>query len=294
MKATYQQTDHGRWVPAGEQLPFADDPLETAFGIFHGDGFVKKDGVDLCVLGTVRPARAVRATEVRLSVGSHTSTLHVYGDRRWTRAGHRALVASSPELFQEMPLSYDRAYGGKTEHDYEAMVWPDNPVGRGYYLSESAALGQPLANIETAVATPVRSWTDQPTVAGWGPYPCFWGIRAREGVIPPEKVEAGNFGRITPRLNNHAHPELIVPTLPDEAELTIKGLQAEVLTYRVPRLSVRLDVTVGGALIAQPEPRVDGVFIWTDQGLATVTARASFTYPYNKGQVRGARLELVA
>lgn len=294
VKATFQQDDRRRWVPADEQLPFADEPLETAFGIFHGDGFVKKDGVDVCVLGTVRPARALRATEVRLSVGSRSSTLLVYGDRRWTRAGHGPLVASSPELFTEMPLSYDRAYGGKTEYDYEQLVWPDNPVGRGYYLTEEAALGQPLPNIETAATPPVRRWSDQPGVAGWGPYPCFWGIRSREGVKPPERLEAGDFGKITPRLNNHAHPELIVPMLPEDAEITINGMQAEVLTYLVPRLSVRLEVAAAGAVIAQAEPRIDGVFVWTDQGLVTVTARAPFRYPYNKGEVRGARLELVA
>jgi hypothetical protein len=293
VKATFQQDDRRRWVPAGEQLPFADAPLETAFGIFHGDGFARKDGVDVCVLGTVRPARAVRSTEVRLLVGSRRSTLFVCGDRRWTRAGRGGLVASSPEPFQEMPLSYARAYGGKTEYDYEEVIWPDNPVGRGYYLTEQAALGQPLPNVETAAAPPIVRWSDQPGVAGWGPYPCFWGIRSREGVIPPEKIEAGQFGKITPRLNNHAHPELIVPTLPPDAEIAIDGLRAERSTYLVPRLSVRFEVSCGGAVIAQPEPRLDGVFVWVDQGLVTVTARAAFTYPYNKGEVRGARLALV-
>jgi hypothetical protein len=293
VKATFQQDDRGRWVPAGDQLPFADAPLETAYGIFHGDGYVKKDGVDICVMGTVRPARALRATEVRLTVGSRSSTLLVYGDRQW-RTGRGGPVASSPELFEEMPLSYQRAYGGKTEYDYEQLVWPDNPVGRGYYLTEQAALGQPLPNIETAAMPPVRNWSDQPGVAGWGPYPCFWGIRGREAIQPPEKPEPGDFGKISPRLHNHAHPELILPTLPENAEITIKGMRAEVSTYLVPRLSVRLDVTSGGAVIAQPVPRIDGVFIWADQGFVTVTARAPFTYPYNKGEIRGARLALVS
>jgi len=294
VKATFRQDDLGRWVPADEQLPFADEPLETVFGIFHGDGFVKKDGVDVCVLGTLRPGRALRATEVRLSVGGRSSTLVVYGDRRWMRSARGPLVASSPELFTEMPLSYDRAYGGKTEYDYEQMIWPDNPVGRGYYLTEETALGQPLPNIETAAVPAVSQWSDQPGVAGWGPYPCFWGIRSREGVKPPERPEAGDFGTITPRLNNHAHPELILPMLSEDAEITIKGMRAEVLTYLVPRLPVRLDVTCGGAVIAQPVPGIDGVFIFTDEGLVTVTARAPFTYPYNKGEVRGARLSLLA
>ena len=291
VKATFEHAADGRWIPVDEQLPILDDPLLTPFGLFHGEGFVSKEGVDVCVMGTVRPARVVRATELSLRVGAHTSTLMVYGDRRWVRT-RGELAASSPETFTELPLAYARAYGGATEHDYEQVVWPDNPIGRGYYLSAAGAEGGPLPNIESAAERPVRAWSDQPTTAGWAPYPCFWGIRAREGFVSPEVVKPGNFGYPTPRLNNNAHPELVLPALPEGAEIRIRGLRASELAYTLPRLSVRLTVTSGSAVVAEPLTVVDGVYLWADLGHITLTGRARFGYLYTRGEIRGAQLSL--
>lgn len=294
LKATFEQDAKRRWVPVAEQLPIIKEPLPTAFGIFHGEGFMRKQGVDIGVLGTVRLARPRRSAEVTISVGSRRSSLLVYGDRRWVRSGRGGLVASGPDLFQEMPLSYERAYGGKTTHDYEEHTWPDNPVGRGYFLSEEVAEGKPLPTIESATARPVRVWSDQAAVAGWGPYPCFWGLRAREGVKPPEKSDGSDLPTITTRLNNNAHPDLIVPALPPDAEVRISGLQADQLSYPIPRLSVRLEVKTGETAVSVPPIEIDGLFVWPDVGHLTVTARTRFKYPFNRGQVRGARLSLGA
>ncbi len=285
VKATFRR-ESGQWVPVPEQVPLIDAPLPTAFGTFHGDNFMQKDGVDLCVMGTVRPSRPRRAIELGLSVGRGVSSLVVYGDRKWVRAGHLGLKPSDPQPFQELPLSYERAYGGKTTYDHEEVVFADNPVGRGYHLADVDAVDQPLANIESAAGPPVRAWSDRPVVAGWGPYPCFWGLRAREAVTPGEAV----LPCVSPRLNNNAHPDLILSTLPDAAEVRISGLRAAELVVPVPRLSARFEVAVGGAVIAAPTLKVDGVFVWADAGHVTVTGRALFMYPFRRGEVRGARL----
>jgi hypothetical protein len=289
LKATFQRAPGGRWMPAPEQVPLVDAPLPTSFGIFHGDNFMRKDGVDVCVMGTARPSRPRRAVEVGVSIGKHKSSLVVYGDRRWIRNGRRGLAASIPDLFEELPLSYERAYGGKTVHDYEEVVFPDNPIGRGYYLSEAEAAGQPLANIEAAGAPSVASWSDRPPVCGWGPYPCFWALRAREAVTA-DPADPLAPPRISPRLNNNAHPDLVLQALPEGAEIRIEGLRVGELVFPVPPVSARLAVESGGAVIAEPEIRVDGVFVWADLDLVTVTGRAHFTYPYDRGQVRRGRL----
>jgi hypothetical protein len=289
LKATFEQDAKRRWVPTAEQLPIMNEPLPTAFGVFHGETFMRKDGVDVGVLGTVRLARPLRSAEVTVSIGSKKSTLIVYGDRRWVRSG-TGLVASRPEPFQEMPLSYERAYGGKTIHDYEERTWMDNPVGRGYYLSEEGAEGKPLANIESAAARPVRLWSDQAPVAGWGPYPFFWGLRACEAIKPSEPVDEPGLPNISTRINNNAHPDLVVPVLPQDADIRISGLRSDATTYTVPRLGLRLEVKTGDAVIAEPPIEIDGVFVWADLGHVTVTARARFQYPYNRGEIRSARL----
>src|SRR4051812_23213877 len=85
VKATFERGDSGRWVVAREQLPLVEDRLETPFGIFHTDCFSAKQGVDVCVLGSLRLTRPVRSQRVSLEVGQHHSSLRVFGDRRWVR-----------------------------------------------------------------------------------------------------------------------------------------------------------------------------------------------------------------
>ena len=288
VKATFERDEGGRWRPSAEQVPIVDDQLETPFGIFHTDCFVRKEGVDICVLGTIRPSRPSRTVQLRLTAGSYSNALTVFGDRKWVRSGRR-LLPSPPEPFEEMPLAYARAYGGVTVHDYETATWPDNPIGQGYYLSSEAAEGQPLPNIEPAEGPQIRQWNDQPQVAGWGPYPCFWGMRAREGIELPEKPEAGAVGRIKARLNNQAHSSLIVQSLSDDAEIRLRGLQPQELVFTLPRFSPEAEVHLGDQTF-QATGALDGVFLWTNSDRITLTRRIHFTYPYTKGQPRHTRL----
>jgi hypothetical protein len=109
LKSTFERDAFGRLVPAASQMPMVDDPLQTPFGTFHSDCYVRKDGVDLCVLGTVRPERSSRVVQLELTVGSIVSGLTVFGDRQWIAAGG-GLIASEPLPFDESPRR-DSAHG---------------------------------------------------------------------------------------------------------------------------------------------------------------------------------------
>jgi hypothetical protein len=289
VKATFDADEAGRYAPAGEQVPIVGDRLETAFGVFHTDGYVRKDGVDVCVLGSLRLPRPTDRAEVKITVGSLRHELTVFGDRRWVPRGDD-LAPSDAEPFDEMPLAYTHAYGGTTEHDRETFVWPDNPVGRGFYLSEEKALGGLLPNVEARDAPFVRRWQDQPGVSGWAPYPLFWGLRAREGIdvsgIPKDEVA---LPKIRPRLNNHAHPSLILPLLDPNTVIVLDGLRDRRLAFRLPHVRPVVEVRCGAQTYAA-EGKLDGVFVWADVARVTVTHRAHFDYVFRKGEPRGARL----
>lgn len=288
VKATYERGPNGAWAPSAEQVPIVGEPLETPFGIFHSDEYVRKEGVDLCVLGTVLAPRPVRSLQLTLTAGTHSTSLALFGDRRWIKSG-RTLVPSGPEPFEQMPLAYSKAYGGSSVFDYETVTWPDNPVGRGYYLSAEAAEGQPLPNIESATGPQVKTWADQPQAAGWGPYPCYWGIRAREGVELPEKPGPGEPGRLKPRLNNQAHPSLVLRELLADAEIRIRGMRRNELVLQLPLFAPLLAFRQGETT-EEATGALDGVFLWVDAGRVTLTRRIQFTYSYQRGRVRQARL----
>jgi hypothetical protein len=287
VKSTLEWGPHMRWVYAQEQVPIVNDRLDTQFGIFHGDSFVFKEGVDLCVLGTVQLRRSERLAHLELSVGSHTSNLLVFGDRHWTRSGFR-LRPSDPAPFSELPLAYSRAYGGSTEHDYETSVYQDNPIGLGYYLSPEKAVGHPLPNIELATGPLIAEWSDQPSPGGWAPYPQFWGIRAREGMDVPSD-EHTLLPRLKPRLNNNAHPSLVLNSLSPGTVIRVRGMRPDDLVFSVPRMIQRLEIQVGDQT-TEAAGHLDGVFFWADHGRLTLTHRFHFSYRFRRGERRRVRL----
>lgn len=290
VKATFERGDGGRLVPAAEQVPFFDAPCETPFGVFHGEQFAYKDGVDVCVLGTLRSESKVREARVALECLPLRHELVVLGDRHWI-AGGGGLVPSDPEPFDELPLAYARAYGGATQHEDEHFVHTDNPVGLGFYLSEEGASGQPLANVEAAADPRLREWTDRPAPAGWAPYPFWWGLRAREGVeVPPDaKASDAPLPRLKSRLNNNAHPALVVPRVDPEGVVRIRGLRPNEIALPVPPVRFVAEFVVG-AQTTEAAPELDGICVWADVERVTLTLRARSNYLYRDGEERVVRL----
>jgi uncharacterized protein YjbI with pentapeptide repeats len=98
----------------------------------------------------------IPARRVRVKLGAVDKTLWVAGDRRWTRSG-----TTEPEPFVEMPITWDRAFGG--------AGFASNPSGKGAApISIDGVEVWPLPNIEDPRRL-VRSPDDRPSPAGFGP-----------------------------------------------------------------------------------------------------------------------------
>lgn len=97
---------------------------------------------------------------VRAKLGTIDKSLYVVGDRRWKFGG----VASDPEPFTEMPLTWEKAFGGPG--------YPQNPLGKGF-----APIGKgeihPLPNIEHPKHL-IRAPGDRPPPAGFGAIDQMW------------------------------------------------------------------------------------------------------------------------
>jgi uncharacterized protein YjbI with pentapeptide repeats len=105
------------------------------------------------------PGGAQAVSAPRVTIGAVDKTLYVAGDRAWKDG-----VASDPVPFAEMPLTYERAFGGPG--------YAMNPTGKGAAPVGSAEI-HPLPNIEDP-AHLVRSPDDRPRPAGFGPYELTW------------------------------------------------------------------------------------------------------------------------
>jgi uncharacterized protein YjbI with pentapeptide repeats len=105
------------------------------------------------------------AASVRMRVGPIDKTLYVVGDRVWRRDG----VASAPEPFTEMPITYARAFGGEG--------YPQNPIGVGLApIKDGEREVHRLPNIEIPKKL-IMSRSDKPKPAGFGPYDLLWSQR---------------------------------------------------------------------------------------------------------------------
>lgn len=288
MKATYERRPDGQLVAAADPMPITGDPVETPYGILNGDIFLRKEGADLCVLGTLRRSRKVSEMMVTIACGDFKHRLRVYGDRAWIPTGlGNTLTPSAPVPFGEMELTYRRAYGGTATSDGLEAPHPDNPIGRGYALSLQEAQGKRLPNIESATAPPIRSWTDQPEPAGWAPYFMSWGLRARRSLAID--AETGVLTNIAPSVFNNAHPELVLPRIEPGTPVVLDGVRDEPWSFEIPRTQGEVQVSIGDQSF-QTVTRIDGVFIWLDANRIVVAHRGNFKYTFQPGRVRRATL----
>lgn len=217
------------------------------YGTVENDSLYPRRGTDVIVLGDAIPpgGKESVATRVRLSAGPYLMALNVFGDRVWEKLfGAATLTASPPRPFSRMPVTYRNAYGGSATTEVGKVPSPNNPIGKGFYVTKEEALGQPLPNVELA-DQPIQSFEDRPDPGGFGPYSPAWGLRVRDLV----EVESG---KITPRpdrgLFDRAHPALSAKRLASGDRFELTGMTAgKPVDFTLPECPVEVEVFLGGA-----------------------------------------------
>ena len=96
------------------------------------------------------------------------------GNRRWKK-GLFGLKRSAMEPVTEIPIIYERAYGGYDQMDPDPKkqrMDPRNPVGCGVVAKSEHLLGQPLPNFEYP-----KGSLEKAGPAGFGAIDCHWSPR---------------------------------------------------------------------------------------------------------------------
>jgi uncharacterized protein YjbI with pentapeptide repeats len=163
--------DTDMWTAIGEAVPgIVDEGLPKprgevlVFGSCHAPG------------GKPAPMCGVRVRVAPVEVDRRRTVdkkLLVFGDRYW-RGGTFGRSMTEPAPFTQMPLGWERAFGGES--------YPKNPLGRGI----AAAEGNdeiPLPNVEDPAAC-VSSPGQRPEPAGFGPLEMGW---------PQRQSKAGTY-----------------------------------------------------------------------------------------------------
>ena len=164
-KATFAFDARGALAPIEPQPPvtlapvYHGDPAASSLKL-EADTALAKPATDVVVLGTARShAGPVESLDVGARVGPVRKVARVVGDRVYTRTAG-TVVLSRPRPFTEMPLVYERAFGGwdrshadPRRHTFE----PRNPVGVGF--------GTPLSAEGATMPAPNVVSPDKPSPA---------------------------------------------------------------------------------------------------------------------------------
>lgn len=150
-------------TPPIEEDIFWGEPNDTSIQ-YASDIHIGKPFTDIVMIGNAysENSRPVKQLDVNLSVGQVNQTIRVFGDRVWKDG-----KITSPELFDNMPLTYERAYGGMhAAEDQPLIIEERNPVGCGFAGNRTIdeMNGMALPNLENPEQL-IQQFIDQPDPA---------------------------------------------------------------------------------------------------------------------------------
>lgn len=193
----------------GELTPFKKKPTIEAADIHQGDPLKSsltaasetsppKVGGEFYILNATLtpPAGGTTAAEAILSL-THSNgkkfskSIRVAGKRHWQRSWFMTNI-SRAEALTPTSLGYENAYGGtdaKASPKHKQPVYLTNYAGKGY-LASRHCVGVELPQLETVPF--IKSTSDKPRPAGFGPVPVFWMPRRTEQGTPDLEVAKRN------------------------------------------------------------------------------------------------------
>ncbi len=271
-KATFSiMADGGIVLDSQDPYPLFDHPRETEWGLLPSDHAVRfDDRFEVILLGVARAPgrRPITQLPVAMTVAGVRREIWVYGDRYWQgldQAPERLRI-SNPQPFVEMPLTWERAFGGSAEIlvDQGAPILvhdPRNPKGRGFDFSRAAETyremmntpdGYPryprersLPNLEDPDHL-IRTWDDAPDPACWATLPVESSLHALRSVRIPEKAREGDAPEILDMFGYQACSDWIIDAPAPGAAIVLEGLDpGGPIRFRLPGAGLGVDYVVG-------------------------------------------------
>ena len=218
---------------------------------FESDNIPFKPRADIVVVGSAHAPgkRAVTQLDATVRVGSLQKTIRVFGDRRWRFPSRLAgePISTSPEPFQTLELTYERAFGGIDS--IAAAYCPQNLMGVGMIGSKTpeSIHDKLLPNIEDPHRL-IQSWDDRPNPAGFGFYGRGWMPRIKYAGTYDEKYRKEQSPAMPAdfsyALFNGAHPDLqVTGYLRGDEPVELINLSPEpLLRFNLPGVRPRIKV----------------------------------------------------
>ncbi len=293
-------------VKSPDEIVLADDPVavrvvdeltdpknpERSSARYPSDLCIEKRGTDVILVGSAVAKKRVTSVDVGVQVRSKSVALKVHGMREYFRAlAEVAISASVP--FEEMPIAWERAYGGVAE-DY-SVVEARNPAGVGVAKRDRDLVGKLAPQIEHP-GMPYKTSKDRHPPAGLGPLLPHWS---------PRRELAGTFDAawqktrmpLMPldfdvRHNNVATPALIIePSLAMGDNVSVLGMSHDLFAFRIPKMPVMLEALYDSRTEVV-RPTIDTVIIEPGKRRFEMVVRKAFPIGRGHDTLREIRADL--
>lgn len=281
-KATFLIGD--QWTFAEQQFPlyqgdeYWGEPGESSLKNLD-EHHIGKPATDILMYGLAcSPGqRPVRQMDVGLEVGVLRKAIRVFGDRYWQN-----YQISQPQPFVNMPIVYERAFGGRDQHNGQVRaVELRNPVGKGFCGNRADAEmeGMALPNLESSTAL-IRHWQDKPEPVGFGPIAPNWSPRANLGGTYDQQWQQERAPYLpddfNPRFLNAAPPDQIYPGFLQGGEsVRILGMHPDGdFEFNLPYVNLANKVAIKGELLSAPF-RLETLALYPNQKQIAMTWRAA-------------------
>ena len=222
-----------------------------------------KPVTDVVVIGAAHAPRGKRARffDTGLAIGSFKKAVRVFGDRKISLKTF-GFEISEPELFESMPLHYGLAYGGRQiSATGEELIYPRNPVGKGFTLSSEprALVDLVLPNLENPAQLLTADNLVLKSFDRWQQAPKPWALgytsrnfhpRLTFAGLPPGQATIGEIERLqakqsedpqpssgpvplmSPEFASGASEGLALPFLKGDEQVILQYMDPDVPLYR--------------------------------------------------------------
>jgi hypothetical protein len=287
VQATYTLKESGLGLPAEKQLPvnfrgeLRGAPGKSSYKYEPQSAFTKL-ATDVVLIGRAHAPRGhTRELLVRLRVGPLDKGIYVIGDRIWVKSLGISMTAPAP--FEEIPLIYERAFGGwdRSSPDPDKHAFePRNPVGTGFRskhgrfeegiclpnLEDPGNLSRQYGSLTTPAGFGFISPDWQPRAKFAGTYDEQW-MKERMPLLPKD------FDR---RFFNAASPGLVAPgyLTGNEAACIENASPRGTISFNLPGIPPpACRVQLAGRRDALVTTNLDTVIINTDEDLLILVWR---------------------
>jgi hypothetical protein len=274
-RACFEIDPQGRQSPAIEQTEvqrapvFAGDPLTS--GLVRDSDFVlSKNGTDVLLEGGAYAPKSSPTAQCTVHLEVHTirKTLNVLGDRRLSY-GVLGLSIPRPQPFLNIPLTWERTYGGCIRQG-DAFTWePSNPAGTGFSSQPELLNGTLAPNVEyldspyrgpksgrpAALGAIAQHW--QPRAKYGGTYDERW--RLTRDPLVPEDFDRRYF-------RNAPDDQQTQSPLLGHEEVKLLGFTPEgFLGFILPRIKLDMITTFRRYGDVRQEPSIHTLWLMPDR-----------------------------